>query len=107
EEAIAAAERLAQGRRIIARPHIGEAAEGAVEHADDLGRFVVDDGAALLVPQRRHADAAGVARIGAQVDLGELARAVDAVGNGAGARPEPPALPTLERLAPPHSYHLL
>src|SRR5205807_188818 len=27
-----------------------EAAEGAIEHADALGRFVVDDGAALLVP---------------------------------------------------------
>src|SRR5262249_1547765 len=105
-ERIDAIDLLAQRRRIIVRPHVGEAAEGAVEHADDLGRLVVDDGAALPIPQRRHADAAAVARIGAQIDLGELAGTVHAVRNGAGARPEPPAVRTVERLEHRHRDHV-
>ena len=37
----------------------------------------------LLVPQHRHADAAGVVRLGEQIDLGELGLAVDRVAGRA------------------------
>ena len=47
---IDAVDLFAHRRRIIVRAYVGESAEGVVEHANDLGRFVVDDGAALLVP---------------------------------------------------------
>src|SRR3569623_3683421 len=39
---------------------VAEGVEGAVEHLDDLGGFVVDDGARVLVEQHRNGDAAGV-----------------------------------------------
>src|SRR6266511_312255 len=107
DERVDAVDLLPQRWRIIVRAHIGETAERIVEHADDLGRFVVDDGTAFLVPQHRHADTAAVARIGAQIDLGELACAVHGVRSGAGARPEAPAVRAVERLDDRHRDHFL
>src|SRR6185437_3363426 len=79
--------------RIKVRARVGEGGEGAVEHADDIGRFVVDDGALLLVPQDRHAGAPVGVRIGALIDLIGEARAGQRVGLGKG-----PALLQHERL---------
>src|SRR5690606_36974277 len=59
---------------------------------DDLGRFVVDDAARDLVPQHRHGDPPGITGPGLDVDLVQVAGAIDAVGNGARAVTEPPAL---------------
>ena len=53
--------------RVIA----GQRVEGAVEHADDLARFVGNDGVPLLVPEDRHRDLAGHVRLGAQVDVAQ------------------------------------
>ena len=51
--------------------HLGPAVgiEGGIEHADDLGRFVVDDAPGPLVPQHRHRGPAGVVGLGLEVDL--------------------------------------
>src|SRR6185437_5573070 len=58
----------------------GNGVEGAVQHADDVGGFVVDDGPALLVPQDRHGRAAAEAAIGALVDLVDVARPGERIG---------------------------
>src|SRR3546814_1875389 len=63
-----------------------------LEHADDVGRLVADDGPAQPVPQHRHGDATGVVGFRLAVDLVQLLRAVHAVGNDAGAVLEGPAL---------------
>ena len=59
--------------------------------------LVVDDRAAFLVPQRRHRHASGIFRIGEQVDLPQLLRAVDGVGERAGLVREPPGPLAIER----------
>ena len=69
----------------------GEVVERRAEHADDLGRLVVDDRAGLLVPQHRDADAVVVVRVGGAVGLGEEVEAVDVV-DVAPARERPAAL---------------
>jgi len=43
--------------------------KGAVEHPDDLGRFVAHDGALVLVPEHRHGDPTGVVGIGPGIEL--------------------------------------
>src|SRR5271154_6818616 len=64
-----------------------------IEHADDLGRFIVDDRARLLVPQHRNRDAAAVVGARLDIELAKLARAEDRIGNDAAAFVEgPPAL---------------
>src|SRR3712207_4679345 len=63
-----------------------------VEHADDLARLVVDDGAGLLVPERRGGNAPGIARVGLLVDLAQEAGAVDVVGDLARLAVPTPAL---------------
>ena len=68
-ERIDAVDLLAQRRRIVIGLHVGQGVEGRVEHPDDFRRFVVDDGAALLVPQHRHRDASGIVRIRRDIDL--------------------------------------
>src|SRR5271168_3814233 len=64
-----------------------------IEHADDLGRFIVDDRARLLVPQHRNRDAAAVVGARLDIELAKLARAEDRIGNNAAAFVEgPPAV---------------
>src|SRR5262249_12612692 len=70
----------AQKRRIVIRIVARDAAELAVEHADDLGGLVVDDTLRLFVPQGRHRDLAGIVRIARAISLMQVAKAVDAVG---------------------------
>ncbi len=43
-----------------------------VEHADDLGGFVGDDGLVHFVPESRHGEAASVVWVGGEVDLSEV-----------------------------------
>ena len=63
-----------------------DAGEFRVEHADDLGGFVVDDPLGLLVPQRRHRDLAGIMRIARRVGLVQIVEAVDPVRRAIGKR---------------------
>ena len=81
--------------RIIVRARVGERVERRIEHPDDFGRFIVDDGALFLVPQNRHAGAAAVMRIGQHIDLGERRLAVDGVERAPGSVPNSqPFLPS-------------
>jgi hypothetical protein len=57
----------------------GERAQLELEHAQDLGRFVVDDGRALLVAQRRHGDLAGETWIGLAVHFGQGGEAIGVI----------------------------
>ena len=66
--------------------------ELAVEHADDLRGFVVDDGPALLVPQGRHRHPSCITRLGLGVDLVEAGEPVHRVGDAPGRLGEHPAL---------------
>src|SRR5690606_27466943 len=54
----------------------GDGGEGAVEHADDVGGFIADDGVPLPVPEHRHRGAAFVAGVRLQVQLVEVVKAV-------------------------------
>src|SRR6185312_4725919 len=83
-DGIEAVDLAAQRLRIVIGPLGAHAVEGAVEHADDFGRFVVDDAAGLLVPQRRHGDLAGIVRVARRVGLVQIVEAVDPVGRAVG-----------------------
>ena len=61
-------------RQVVGRPFV----ELGIEHPDDLGRLVVDDGLLLAVPQGRHRDAARVVRIGGNIDIMQFQLAVRA-----------------------------
>ena len=50
----------------IRRDHV---LERCVEHADDVGAFVVHDHVALGIPQHRHCGAACIVRVSAGIDL--------------------------------------
>lgn len=54
----------------------GEVVEGAVEHANDLGRFVVDDRLLALVLEHGHGDAAALVGASHRVQLAQEAQAV-------------------------------
>jgi len=64
---------LVDGRPEVLGIEVGAVVAPAVEHAHDVRGLVVDDGAALLVPQHRHAHAPGETRIGDQIDIGQRA----------------------------------
>src|SRR5208337_1394534 len=55
--------------------------EGRVQHPNDLGRLVRYDHVALFVPQHRYRNPARVRRIRSDIDLMEIARATDRIGN--------------------------
>src|SRR5205814_8271668 len=74
----------AQGRGVVVARLRTHAVEGAVEHADDLGGFVVDDGPGLPVPQGRHGAGAGVIGLRQRVGLVQPFAAVDLVAARAG-----------------------
>ena len=44
---------------------VPDAVEGGIQHADDLGGFVVDNRPRLLVPEHRHRHTTGIVPIGA------------------------------------------
>ncbi|MNE30624.1 hypothetical protein D3C80_1241530 [compost metagenome] len=50
----------AQRLRVEVQVVAGHAVKCAVEHADDLRRFIADDALLLVVPQYGHRDATGV-----------------------------------------------
>ena len=66
---------LAQGR-------VDEGVEGGVEHADDFGGLVVDNGLALEVPEGGYCEAAGVVGVRFVVKLRVLCEAIDGVAGG-------------------------
>src|SRR5690554_2405950 len=74
------------------RPLIDKLRESAIEHAHNIGRFIVDDGAALLVPQYRHRGAAGDLRIGAAIELMQVTRTVQVIFISTGEVAKLPAL---------------
>ena len=55
--------------RIEIRGVAGQRIKGAVEHADDVRRFVADDGLLLQVPEQRHRHPAAVIGLGVGVEL--------------------------------------
>src|SRR5260370_2039658 len=70
----------------------GKRPERTVEHANDLGRLVVDAGLLLFIPQHRDGGAAAVERIGEGIDFVQIGCAVERVTVGAGVVAEAPAL---------------
>ena len=56
-----------------------EVVEFGVEHADDLARFVTDDGLLLLVVEGWHGEAALVVWVYLEVDVSEVADALDGI----------------------------
>ncbi len=58
---------------IVIRQLVGEVVEFRVEHSQDIGRLVVDDGVGFLVPQHRYRGATGKERIGLAVELVDMA----------------------------------
>jgi hypothetical protein len=74
----------AKVRRVEVEARVGEVAEAGVQHPQDVRGFVVDDRAALLVPERRHRRAPRDGGIGAGVDLVQVGRAVHHVAIRAG-----------------------
>ena len=93
--------------RVVVAGRRADAVEGAVEHADDVGRFVADHGGALAVPQHRHGDAPGIIRVGLQVQLVQATDAEDRVGHHAGPGFEGPALIAHQPVHHRHVDHLL
>ena len=69
--------------RVLCRRRRHDVGELAVEHANDLGRLVVDDGRGLLVPQHRHRHAPGVVGVGLDVQLVQAREAVHRVADDA------------------------
>src|SRR5688572_21869204 len=70
----------------------GELPELGVEHADDLARFVVDDGARLFVPENGCRDASRVVGICPRIDLSQIVGIVYRVGDDAWLVVEGPAV---------------
>ena len=62
--------------------------ERRVHHADDLGGFVRNDRAFLLVPKHRHSHSAGIIRLRRRVNFIEVVGVVDRIGDHAVARME-------------------
>lgn len=85
---------------IGARP---DTVEGRIEHADDLRRFVGDDGLLFLVPQDRNGDATAVIRFRLQIDLVKAPEAVEVVGM---LVVEDPAFGEHERTDDRHADHV-
>ena len=84
DDLVDAVDLRAQGRRIEVGVIARDAGELGVEHSDDFRGFVVDDAAGLAVPQGRHRDLAGVARVGGRVGLVQIIKSVDAVRRAVG-----------------------
>jgi hypothetical protein len=97
----------AQLRRIIVRADVCERIERGIEHADDFGGFVVDDGALFLVPKNRHAGTAAIVRIGQHIDVGQHRFAVDGVERRAGLGAEFPAFLAEQRLGDRNRNHVV
>lgn len=68
--------------------------------------FVGDDGFALLVPQHRNGDAAGIFKIGFRIDLVEIIGAVECVAGRAILLQESPAVLTHEMMDDGYGDHV-
>ena len=91
DDVIDAVDVAAQFGRVVIGVHVREFLERGIQHSDDFGGFVVDDGAPLFVPQHGHRHATGIMRIGKKIDLGQSRFAVGGVECGARPRSEFPA----------------
>ncbi|MNC67854.1 hypothetical protein D3C75_1183930 [compost metagenome] len=50
--------------RVVISSPCADGVESAVEHADNIGRLIADDGLLLFIPQHWHGNTAAVLRIG-------------------------------------------
>ncbi len=66
--------------------------EGRIEHPDDLGALIADDGFFLLVPENRHRHAAAIGRMRAGVDLMHEAGLIEGIATGSTILFEGPAV---------------
>ncbi len=82
----------AQRLRVVVAGSCSDLIELRIQHPDDLGGFVIDDGAPVLVPQHRNCGAAGVVRIRSGVDLMQEFGMVHRIRDDAGAIGEGPAV---------------
>ncbi|MOA61442.1 hypothetical protein D3C78_1865880 [compost metagenome] len=57
----------------------GQAVEGAVEHADDFRRLVVDDALLLFIPEQGDGDAAAVMWVVAGIALVQELKVVERI----------------------------
>ncbi|MNE16229.1 hypothetical protein D3C80_1091690 [compost metagenome] len=71
--------RVPQIFRIKIDAVIGQIAETGIQHAENVGGFVVDDGFRLLVPKNRNGGTAGIMRIGAGIGFVHISEAVQPV----------------------------
>ena len=81
-----------QGLGIQVEGRAGQAIEGAVEHAQDVRRFVADDALLTLVPEHRYRHPAGVVRIVLPVALVEKLQIIQGIAARAGLGVEGPAV---------------
>ena len=79
----------AQGLGIVIIGVSGQPVEGRIEHADDLGAFVGNDSAGVLVPEYGHGDAAGIIGDSVGVDLMHVLLAQQGVAGRAIAQKGP------------------
>ena len=100
-------DRRAQRVGVVVLMPIGERLEGAVQHADDLGRLVVDDGSRLPIPQHRHGHIAAVVRLRRGVHTVQVREAFAVRRAAAGEVPELPALAAVVRHRNGHRDHVL
>lgn len=63
----------------FAEVRLEKGVEGGIEHSDDLGGLVVDNGVELFVPQYWHCVASNVVWVGLEVELLEGCEAVERV----------------------------
>ena len=71
-------------RVVVAHRRCRQCVKGGVEHADDVGAFIGDDGVFLAVPEDGHGDAACIVRLCGGIDLVHAGFAVDAIGQCVG-----------------------
>ena len=71
----------------------GYAIERGIQHTDNLGGFIIDDGGALPIPQHRHSNTCMSIRIGPLIDTVKVRLVKKMIAGAAGKiRPEGPAV---------------
>src|SRR5690606_13010454 len=91
---------------VVTRPGT-EVIEGAVEHADDIGRFIADDPLALPIPEHRNRHPAAVIGRVCGIDLMQVLGLVDGVGHHPVIGFEGPAVLGHQRVDHRHRDHPL
>ncbi len=71
-----------QFRRVVVARFRAVCVKGGIEHANNIRRFVADDGVVFLIPQHRHGNAPGIVRIGMKIELIEKIVLIELVAGG-------------------------